>query len=533
MQEGPIEERKRTRFKLQSDIELTCQRFEIKNNGETYPFFLGALDAKQLKRVSDAPSFHYDTPNRFIANEVLTPPTEHWQRPLQEAKVKAIARRFDMPQEIMPNPVLLAVNPSKRITVREQVDAHGHRTGLFTISIPSSVNDDEQKPLWIIDGQHRVMGLAETETTISPLPFVLLYSESNSYFPSMLARIFAQVTTEATALNPIHQAWMQFVFNLGPYEPSGPTWRAMRTTAIMCKTQTFSSIPNPFYDVIGFNPELQPRSVHPNGFSFDAKELQDLLKDKYFRVQGAEFSLTEEQVANEVALAVHALKGVVKRDVERSAFFGEARSEQTYFRDGFIAGICAYLLKNGAPRNWNEVLKELNFDQTDWDVSGWVNSTSGRAGTISKKLAFECFEEIFANGKLPENVASICEYLQGANSYLKVEFKELDAENNPIRNSGGSFLLNLPGGLEKRAEDIPANARWVKITSPCTNVGPVAISLKDKPYDENYSFQEFKKGKKFQNTELRNLKNKIVLNIKADLYGDSTIKKELTLNVRD
>jgi hypothetical protein len=258
-----------------------------------------------------------------------------------------------------------------------------------------------------------------------------------------------------------------------------------------------------------------------------------LLKDKYFRVQGGEHQLSDEDVANEVALAVHALKGVVRRDVERSAFFGELRSEQRYFRDAFIAGVCAYLVKNGRPRDWNRVLKDLNFDQTDWDVSGWVNSTSGRAGTISKKLAFDCFEQIFSNGELPENVGTVCEYLQGADSYLKVEYKLLDDEDNPIRNSASNFHLSLPGGLEKRAEDIPASARWVKISSPCTNAGPVAISLKDKPFDENYSFTEFKRGKIFKPQELRSLRNKIVLNIKVDLYGDNTIKKELTLNVRD
>lgn len=518
---------------MPNEIVLNCQRFEISNNGERYPFFLGALDAKQLRKVSDAPSFEFNTPNRQIAAEVLTPPTEHWQRPLQQAKVEAIARRFDLPQEIMPNPVLLAVNPSKRINVRPEEDAHGHRTGLYTIKIPISDDSLEQKPLWIIDGQHRVMGLAETQISVSPVPFVLLYSENNAYLPAMLARIFAQVTTEATALNPIHQAWMQFVFNLGPYDASGPTWRAMRTTALICKTQSFSNIANPFYDAIGFNPELQPRTIVPGGFSFDAKYLQDLLKDKYFRIQGGEYPLSDEEVANEVALAVHALKGVVRREVERSAFFGELRSEQRYFRDAFIAGVCSYLVKNGKPRDWNQVLKDLNFDQTDWDVSGWVNSTSGRAGTISKKLAFDCFEQIFSNGELPENVESICEYLQGAESYLKIEYKLLDEEDNPIRNSTNSFMLSLPGGLEKRAEDIPANARWIKITSPCTNSGPVAISLKDKPFDDNYSFNEFKRGKIFKPSELRSLKNKIVLNIKVDLYGDNTIKKELTLNVRD
>jgi DGQHR domain-containing protein len=518
---------------MPSEVTLRCQRFEIRNGGQIYPFFLGALDAKILRDVSDAPSFQVNTPNRQIASEVLTPPTEHWQRPIQREKVEKIASRFDLRAEIMPNPVLLAVNPSQRINVQEETDAHGNRTGLFKITITIPERSGVQKPLWIIDGQHRVMGLAETRTTVSPLPFVLLHSENNAYVPEMLAKIFAQVTTEATSLNPIHQAWMQFVFNLGPYEHSGPTWRAMRTAALICHRQSFENQPNPFYDVVGFNPELEPRNIIPGGFSFDAKYLQDLLKEKYFRIQGGEHRLEDEQVAAQIALAVNALKNSVRGDAGETAFFGELRSEQKYFRDAFIAGVCAYLIANGAPRDWNAVLRNLNFDETNWDVSGWVNSTSGRAGTISKKLAFDCFQKVFANGELPENVGNLCEFLQGAESYLQIEYRLLDDEDNPIRNSGSKFQLTLPGGLERRSEDIPANARFIKISSPCTNIGPVSISLKDKPYDEEYSFAAFKTGKKFTKSELRSLRHKIVLNIKADLYGDNTIGKELTLNVRD
>lgn len=516
---------------MSSELVLRCQKYVIENGGEFYPYYLGALDAKELLSISEAPSFQENTPNTQIAAEVLNPPTQHWQRPIQNAKVEAIAERFDREREIMPNPVLLAVNPSRRISVSEDSNGHGNPTGLWTIRI--EVSDSGIKPLWIIDGQHRVTGLSKTRLSKSPLPFVLLYSDSNVYMPAVLAKIFAQVTTEATALNPIHQSWMQFVFNLGPYADMQPAWRSMKTTAILCSTQEFENKPNPFYDKIGFNPELEPRQINPGGFSFDAKYLQDLLKDRYFKSQGGMHQLTENDVAEQIGLAVHALKSVVTRETDRSAFFGGQRSEQKYFRDGFISGVCAYLKENGKARDWLQVLKDLNFDHTDWDVSGWVNSTSGRAGTISKKLAFDCFDSVFQSGSMPENVDNICELLQGALSFLQIEYKLVDEEGNPVRNSGGKIKLELPGGIEKRSENIPLNARYIKITSPSKNAGPVSISLKEKPFDDQYSFSEFKKGKVFQSNELKALKNKIVLNIKVDFYGDVTIRKELTLNVRD
>lgn len=518
---------------MSTEVEISCQRFEIQNNGMTYSYYLGALDAKKLKQVSGAPSFEYETPNEQIAREVLSPPTQHWQRPLKSEKVAAIAERFDMPGEIMPNPVLLAVNPNTRalVSVKAEEDAHKHKTGLWTIRIPVPDNGMD-KPLWIIDGQHRLMGLAQSKSSVSPLPFVLLYSDQDAYLPSSLAKIFAQVTTEATALNQIHQSWMQFVFNLGEYKDSTPAYRAMKTTALLCSTQSYETKPNAFYGKIGFNPELEPMSITPNGFSYDAKLLQDLLKDKYYKNQGGEHYLTEDEVASQISLAIHALKGSVRREIDRTAFFGDGLRQQKYFRDGFISGVCSYLLEHGKANDWVRVLDGLNFSETNWDVSGWVNSTSGSAGTISKNLAFACFEQVFRVG-LPEGVDDICEYLQGKKSYLKIEYQLLDEEDRPIKGSINSINVELPGGIEKVAKDIPSNARHIKITSPCKNAGRVSISLKEKPFDEAYSFSVFKKGKDFTAGEVKALKNKIVLNIKVDFYGDVTIRKELTLNVRD
>lgn len=516
-----------------NEIVISCQKYEIRNGGVVYPFYLGALDAKKLKEVSDAPSFGYATPNHQIAAEVLVPPTQHWQRPLKDDKVEAIARRFDLASEIMPNPVLLAVNPDKRISLSEDIGGHGEPTGLWTIRITVPIDPNEQKPLWIIDGQHRVMGMAKTLVSESPLPFVLLYSEQEAYRPSVLAKIFAQVTTEATPLNQIHQSWMKFVFNLGEYSEDSPTWRAMKTVALLCSTQMFEGQPNPFYGKIGFNPELDPIAISPGGFSFDAKYLQDLLRDKYFKNLGGEFILSESDVATAISLAVIALKSTVRREVERTAFFGDLRSEQKYFRDGFIAGVCSYLLNNGVPRDWIEVLTKLNFPSTNWDVSGWVNTTSGAAGTISKRVAFNCFEDVFKKKELPEDVESLSEYLQGKGSYLNIEYKLVDDEEREIRNSGQVIKVELPGGIQRIEKTIPAAARYIKITCPCINAGPITVSLKEKPFDPSFNFSSFKKGKRFTAQEIRELKKKITLNIKVDFYGDVTINKELTINVRD
>lgn len=520
---------------MSSEIVISAQKFEIINNGKIYPYYLGALDARDLHKISAAPSFRPDTENYRIANEVLDPPTEHWQRPIKDLKVSNIAARFDMPGEIMPNPVLLAVNPKKKIQVTQDVTGAGQTTGLWSIRIELPVSaDPTDKPLWIIDGQHRVMGMAQTSLSKSPLPFVLLYSDADAYIAGDLAKIFAQVTTEATPLDDIHQSWMQFVFHLGNYAEGTPDWRAMATTAKLCSVQKYGDSTNPFYSKIRFNPLLDPTDINPGGFSFDADYLKDLLKDKFFKIQGGAHHLSEDELAKEISLAVVALKQMVTKDVQKSAFFGEGASEQKYFRDGYLAGVCAYLLSHGAPRDWVEVLKKLNFHKTEWEVGNWVQTTGGSAGTISKKIAFKCFEEVFRLGNLPDEVPDICSYLQGTASYLDIEYKLVDDDDNVIPRSGQHLeRFELATGLPRFVKSIPKNARHIKITSPSVNIGQITVHLKDKPFDSDYHFTAFKKGRTFERNELKAFKNKINLEVKVEFYGAVTFVKNVTLNVTD
>lgn len=513
-------------------LKLICQKHIIRTGGVDYPFFLGAVNAKELVNVANAPSFKPSTPNSEIAKEVLDPPTKHWQRPLIDDNVIAIRDRFDTDGEIMPNPVLLAVNPDKEAAVQisEQLLASGVKTGFWEITI-NSESSPENKPLWIIDGQHRVQGLSQTRLNNPPLPFVLLYSKEQVYYPSTLARIFAQVTTMAKALNPIHHAWMQYVFNLGKYEPNSVDWKAMTTVAILCSQQNFGSKPNLFYNKIQFNPEMDPSTIAPGGFDFDAKYLQELIRDKYFKNEGHGEILSEKELAEQVGLAIHALKDTVRGDTQTSAFFGAGNYQQRYFRDSFISGVCAYLLELGKPQSWIEVLQTLNFNNTDWDVSTWVNSTGGRAGSISKKLAFDCFEEIFGNGQLPDGVDDLCDYLKGKGSFLKIEYKLVGSDNLLVarRNSDHTREFLLAEGVEKSTLSLPRETRWIKITSTCTNVGPIEISRLGHKFVEEYQFSSFKRGKTFEDRELRELRNALTLEIKADLYGDNSSRKQLTI----
>jgi hypothetical protein len=192
------------------------------------------------------------------------------------------------------------------------------------------------------------------------------------------------------------------------------------------------------------------------------------------------------------------------------------------------------LLSNGAPRDWVEVLHKLNFQNTEWEVGNWVQTTGGSAGTISKKIAFKCFEEIFRSGELPENVIDICSYLQGTGSFLDIEYKLVDEDENIIPRSGHHLEpFELATGLPRFVKSIPKNARHIKITSPSINIGQITVHLKDKPFDSDYHYTAFKRGRTFSKPELKAFKDKINLEVKVEFYGAMTFVKNITLNVTD
>ncbi len=512
-------------------IRTKCQKFTIINNGRRYPYLLGALDPKILESVAIAPSFEDDTPHQKLAREVLSPPAEHWQRPLIQKKVDAIASNFDRAQEIMPNPVLLALIPGKSITVRKEIQVNGTETDLWVVEIPSPENG--QKSLWIIDGQHRVKGLSKTQTTESVLPFVLLYSEDHVYLPETLAKIFAQVTTEATPLDPVHKAWMQFVFNLGEYSDKSPTWRAMRTVALLCKTQSFEDAPNRFYDSIGFNPkltELGEQGISPGGFSYTAIELADLLNKHFYKEAGGSFlSMEEEEVAKEISLALDALVNVSKGKASESAFFGENRNEQKYFRDGFIVGILAYLKKHGSPDNWTTVLKTLNFHKTDWSDLDWIDNTSGRSGSISKSVANACFEKVFGDGVLPTGVQDMFDYFQGSDAALTIEIAEVSDDDKVKKSTKITHRMELVHGRVTDNVVLRSNQRWIKIRNNSANVGTFKFNPQGIAAEFDLEPSVFRNGRIFSVEEIKKLKKLLKIVVISELYGGQVHQKTLQI----
>lgn len=504
---------------------IKALRTTITDGAQNYPIFLGYLSAAELESVAAVPSFTEQSQNFEIANNILGDPVKDWQRPPITAKIDAIKTRFSQTAEIMPNPVLLAVSNTSLVSVSQQV-LNGQSTEVFEIDV-TVPNAGSPKPLWILDGQHRVLGLAKSARSGNAVPLVLLHNDTiNAYAPKQFAKIFAEVTTLATPLQQVHGEWLQFAFKLGAYSTeSTADWKAMKTVADLCRTQEFGSpgVTNPFFDKIEFNPVTGGKPAIGKGFQFNCTDFKDLIRSQYYGAPTAGATLLDPpRLAEQIARAVLALAQADTTTQPKSAFFGEAKARQKYMEEGFITGVLTYLRLSGAPADsWEQVLKDLGFTTANWDFTGWVVTTGGNTGTLSKNVASGTFKKVFGTGSLPSGVDDIPTYLRGDSAGITFQSSELTEAGNP--RTPGRVTHSLPVSGVKKID--LGTRRHLKLSGTTVNVGQLEVRDSRDTFSDQFSVRALKRG-----IVMPDGGGRIELQIQAAMYG-GTKQPPLTLEI--
>ena len=203
--------------------------------------FCGYMSPNDLIRMGSVPSFKEDSSHQSIANALKTPPIDNWQRPLNKVRLEKIRLNIDSANvtnsdndSLMANPVLIGRSdkigmPGVSLSITPKTVESGQTTipvpDVFNIEVESSEN---RKPLWILDGQHRIHGLGESPEIVddsgAPVPngsivadetIPVVFIIDDAYTPQFLAQIFTEVTTEAKPMKPLHGDWMKYAFEMG------------------------------------------------------------------------------------------------------------------------------------------------------------------------------------------------------------------------------------------------------------------------------------------------------------------------------
>lgn len=420
----------------------------ITSGGKHYPIYIGLIPAVTLAQVTAVPRFHKTTSNSDIARNVSARPVKEWQRPEIPQKVSAIRMLFNNSGKFMPNPVLLGENMSAPTPplVRPHT-VGGHATPVWEIEI----NDDPtqvQKPLWILDGQHRIAGLSASAQSSNPVPVVFLLNQGSTYYqPDTLAEVFAEVTTAATPLGPMHKEWLSYAFDLNDYSGAGAAEHrsAMQAVIELCKTPTFTPDPNPYFDKITFNEHATPARPAPGGHPYNCKELKDIVHESYFSAQKNAPELTPVDLAREMCRARRALETVISSTTtpSNSVFFGDDAHHQKIMEDAFWHGVLTHLCHHPRPASWTDVLRTLKFDLTSWDFS-WKKSLHGREQSRSKNLSARILGNAFRTMALPAGIGTIADYLRGNAAEFQLHAYKLNTSGKLDRSTITSLQVK-PG----------------------------------------------------------------------------------------
>lgn len=510
-------------------VEIEALRIVLHDGVKERPLFIGAVSSEILDRIAEVPSFTSLTSQATIAGNVLRPPIKDWQRPLNEDKRDAITRRYDAAGEFMPNPVLLSVGAPHLISVDLKLINGNQQTGVQILKIDDS---NGAKPLWVLDGQHRIKGLAQGTKKANPVPFVLLFSEvPGAYRPEDSAKVFAEVSTEATPLSELHRDWLQFAFRLGDYNsaqpaPAGPKAQfhqnAMEVVALLCDTQVFTGgIHNPYFNCIQFNPALLASPVHGQGFLFSASSLKEWIFDEYYnQVPDAGSHLNPAIVASQIAQATLALISGISTITSKSAFFGSPNKRQQYIERAFICGVLCRLLVDPTP-NWPQLLNALKFGSADWDFS-WVKTTGGAAGNTSKGIARAVFCEAFRSGALPSGTPDLVSFLKGDQAAIYLEASHLTPTGQAKKadKKFGTVPIKL---IEVFDTDSRPHVKLRRSNHATSNVGKLHIYDPDAPRGTAFNTAALKRGVRIPASQ--------ILKVHADTYGGRELEMELTIRV--
>ena len=419
-------------------IRIQALKEMIESGEQCYPIYLALMQAEVISGIADVPSYRKTTTNADIARNISTVPVKEWQRPPIPEKIETIRQLFNNSGEFMPNPILIGQNPHTSFPPKvKPLLVGGDSTSVWELQIKQAPSGSE-KPLWILDGQHRIAGLSKSAQSSNPVPVVFLLNHgSASYAADTLAQIFAQVTTSATPLGPLHREWLSYAFDLNHYSPQGvrstEQKKSMDAVISLCMASKLAGQPNPFFDRILFNDRLPPSRIEPGGHVYSCIELKDIVSRSYYSAQKSASELEPDNLAKEMCLARIALTSVIKTPVDRSVFFGDESHHQKIMEDAFWSGVLRYLAMRGAPRSWTDILRTLRFDSTNWDFS-WKVSLHGRDQSTSKALAIKVMEDVFSKRQLPSGSNSIADLLRGNGAQFELEaFRQTSAGRRSAR----------------------------------------------------------------------------------------------------
>jgi DGQHR domain-containing protein len=215
-----------------SDLEPVKLRIRRLKQGQV-SMYIGYATVAQIDAISMVPWLDPKIISERFGLKVLkkTMKKNEWQRVIDQKRIHAIRNFADAEDSYMFNPVILYADlNSEHISVVNPIDDGDEGEiqvdftflsktpeGYWTDYIPIPKNQDT-RPLWIIDGQHRIRGFgASSRGHKLPIPFVLMVAQPDvnpDTMQGMVAKVFTEINTLGKGLDDLHKIYLSYMFEM-------------------------------------------------------------------------------------------------------------------------------------------------------------------------------------------------------------------------------------------------------------------------------------------------------------------------------
>ena len=410
-------------------IRLTCLRSIINKGGKKYPVLVGMATGKQINSFSFVPNFSPSDSNLVIAQRLMQPLEDKWQRPADTKRISKIDELYTTSEseQIMVNPVLLGAIPGERDKIKVVETPVKAKGSIDQDVVLIEIDDGES--VWVIDGQHRINGMKSSN---QPMPFVLLYDErtTNRYSGAYLAELFSIVTTKAKPMEGIHKEWMAYAFQLDKYASKNK--RALMKIGLNLATTTNfgpgHANSNPFFGQIQFNDAIAVNGEVVGAFSFTIQNLVKTLDSKPMQALLNKYGISE--ISATISDFVAGIKDLHGLSTKNSLLFGKQGKEYyTCIGEGMLEAWLWYL--NTQPNlpdftTVYSILEHIGIGGTNWEILPWTKGPGTNDKNAMRLTIRTVLYQLLAG--IEDIPVDLGQYLMGRES-TKIEF-EFGTEHN-------------------------------------------------------------------------------------------------------
>lgn len=202
-------------------IEIEC----IKINQKGFEFYIGKMEVRMIAQSALVPSLEKDISVFESAKRVLNSEYKmnEWQRQADLRRIARIHSFIDDSNNVIANSPMLYVNDNRAAYFENNklvidfekflIEIKDEEFGEVYTDFKDYNLAGDLKPLWLIDGQHRVLGIHRSERYNRIEVPVIIFP--NEFSVGNTAKVFAEINTFQVKLSPLHEIYMQHRFKLG------------------------------------------------------------------------------------------------------------------------------------------------------------------------------------------------------------------------------------------------------------------------------------------------------------------------------